>query len=60
MLKLESFVRFDKSKSMLHAYHQMKKEGAEYAVLSHQDLVDIGFVRLKDVTKYLANKYIPD
>jgi hypothetical protein len=38
----------------------MIKEGAEYAVLSHQNLVDIGFVRLKDITKYLSNRYIPD
>ena len=38
----------------------MNREGASFAVLNHQDMVDIGFVSAKDVTKYLAEKYIPD
>ena len=38
----------------------MNREGASFAVLNHQDMVDIGFVSAKDVTKFLAEKYIPD
>lgn len=60
MIKVKPFIRLDKNVSMLETYNKMKKEGAQFAVLSHQNMVDIGFVTSKDVTKYLANKYIPD
>ncbi len=45
---------------MLHAYHQMTFEQVQYAILSHHNVVDIGYVTLKEVTKFLATKYIPD
>jgi hypothetical protein len=38
----------------------MKSENASFALLTHQDIIDVGFVSAKDVTKYLADKYIPD
>ncbi len=45
---------------MLSAYHKMLEQHCQYAILSHHSMVDIGFVSLKDVVKYLAHKYIPD
>jgi hypothetical protein len=45
---------------MLHAYHRMVGANVQYAILSHSSLVDIGYVTLKDITKFLAHKYIPD
>ena len=59
-LVVQPFIRLDKSTLMIQAYHQMLESNAEYAILSHHSMVDIGFVALKDVVKYLAHKYVPD
>ncbi len=38
----------------------MKRENASFAILSHHDVIDVGFVSAKEVTRYLADKYIPE
>jgi predicted transcriptional regulator len=60
MIKLQQFIRIDKNVSMIEAYREMNSENASFALLTHQDIIDVGFVSAKDVTKYLADKYIPD
>ena len=60
MLPVQGFIRVDKSDSMLQAYHKLIDNGCTYAILSHHNMVDIGFVMLKDIVRFLAHKYIPD
>ncbi len=45
---------------MLNAYHKMSESNSQYAILSHHNVVDIGFVTMKDIIKFLGHKYIPD
>ena len=59
-LPLHPFIRIDKSTLMINAYHKLLTSNSQYAILSHHSMVDIGFVSMKDVVKYLAHKYIPD
>lgn len=59
-LHISPFIRMDKSTQMLTAYHKMISQSADYAILSHNGMVDIGFVTRKDIINFLAHKYIPD
>jgi len=60
MIKLKPFIRMDKNVSMIEAYSQMKRENASFALLNHLKIIDVGFVSVKEVTRYLADNYIPD
>ena len=60
MIKLKPFIRMDQNLSIIEAYSQMKRENASLAILSHHDVIDVGFVSAKEVTRYLGDKYIPE
>ena len=60
MIKLKPFIRMDKNVSMIEAYSQMKRANASFALLNHLNIIDVGFISVKEVTRYLADKYIPD
>ncbi len=60
MIKLKHFIRIDQNVPMIEAYSQIKRENASFAILTHHDVIDVGFVSAKEVTRYLADKYIPE
>ena len=60
MIKLKPFIRMDKNVSMIEAYSQMKRVNASFTLLNHLNIIDVGFISVKEVTRYLADKYIPD